>query len=425
MRYTFTKMAVKCGRCSASLNDFEIFRAPRCSNCYSSFHFNCTTITEKSWSSYKKDGRCDNWKCQKCRLEKKNDLPLIKISSGPPVEDAVPDGAHTNSTLNEASFQGTENRMTLVKCDCESCPLSHHIESLLDKIEHFSELVLSLDKKLIEMNCNQIAMKKTIDDIAMHQHTASKHLHTASLSTTGYRDKLVTSLSRDGATTASQNLSHKNKPSAPLVAVAQTKNRVMNSTKRIEASSASQNVDSLDSQDHQVDTDSESLDDFHPQRHQLRNARKQFRKLNEGTAATSASSPALRTVKKPPRRKAVFVTRFDVSVSSSTIFEHCKAQLRDCHESGLLIAKLKTRRSTYNSFYVSIYEQFFSLINDAAFWPAGVFFDEFRGRLFRDRLFEGEDNFPLAVARETGTGVLVPSYSSAPSHASAGASRIG
>lgn len=96
----------------------------------------------------------------------------------------------------------------------------------------------------------------------------------------------------------------------------------------------------------------------------------------------SRKNSQLLSVKRLPRRRAMFLSRLspDTSVNAVTDF------LSPLKLSFLVCRKLKTKFQTYASFHVEVYETDFDLLMDAKIWPEGCLVSEFFGRLRDDQI---------------------------------------
>ena len=104
------------------------------------------------------------------------------------------------------------------------------------------------------------------------------------------------------------------------------------------------------------------------------------RNLNVG----SLSSSNLTVVKPRPRTRALFVSRFGASVSTTDVENVIRQQLQlDL----LKCSRLKTKFPNYASFHVLVQESDFDLINNSDIWPSGCLFAPFYGKLQPEQLY--------------------------------------
>jgi hypothetical protein len=110
----------------------------------------------------------------------------------------------------------------------------------------------------------------------------------------------------------------------------------------------------------------------------------------------------LKVTKKSPKTKAVFVTRLDPLVScdelTTYVMESTNLKVEKC-------AKLKTKHSSYSSFYMSVLEKDFEKVCNPNIWPEGVLFTQFYGRLREEMIFVSENvnaNEGSSIANNTG-----------------------
>ena len=106
-------------------------------------------------------------------------------------------------------------------------------------------------------------------------------------------------------------------------------------------------------------------------------------------------------VVKKPRRRAVFTSRFDPSVTAQQIVTSLKNQL---NIDDIIATKLRTKHNSYASFHVSVKEENFNLINNTVVWPTGCLISPFYGKLHTDQHFDARPNTqvpPVALSRST------------------------
>lgn len=110
------------------------------------------------------------------------------------------------------------------------------------------------------------------------------------------------------------------------------------------------------------------------------------------------------------RTRSLFVTRFDPTVTDSTIEDHLKSNL------GILkrvkATRLSTRHDTYTSFHVEVSEEDFSFVNNPSIWPEGILFKEYLGRLRPDKVYgqqvkpQKNSNHPNTVNSDNGVNTV-------------------
>ena len=94
-----------------------------------------------------------------------------------------------------------------------------------------------------------------------------------------------------------------------------------------------------------------------------------------------------------PRKKSLFVSRFDPSVQAETIktslIEQIKLESLEC-------VRLKTKKQGYASFHISVKEEEFPLLNNSTVWSTGCLILPFYGRLSNELIYSPD--CPLIVA---------------------------
>lgn len=106
------------------------------------------------------------------------------------------------------------------------------------------------------------------------------------------------------------------------------------------------------------------------------------------------NSTTLKVVTKvtKPRTKAIFVTRFDPSVTETDITTYIQKEISIDF---VKVARLKTKYMSYASFHVAVAEKDFDAIHNTMFWPAGILINPFRGPLRSDQLYQEDDSLPI------------------------------
>jgi hypothetical protein len=99
--------------------------------------------------------------------------------------------------------------------------------------------------------------------------------------------------------------------------------------------------------------------------------------LVKGTKVTSR----LKISAQQPKTRALFVTRFDACVTNNEIIDYLK---ENGNLSPLNCVKLKTKFPGYSSFYILVNQNEYDLIANPSFWPEGVLYTQFYGKLKED-----------------------------------------
>ncbi|KAG0410404.1 hypothetical protein HPB47_012475 [Ixodes persulcatus] len=102
--------------------------------------------------------------------------------------------------------------------------------------------------------------------------------------------------------------------------------------------------------------------------------RKQKTKVVEGTRAESR----LGVVPRPPRKRALFVSRLSPSTTASNVCEVLEDVLQG---KSVHCTKLLSKYDSYASFHVCVDTDCFDMINDPNVWPSGCLFRPFFGAL--------------------------------------------
>ncbi|PSN36363.1 hypothetical protein C0J52_22872, partial [Blattella germanica] len=96
------------------------------------------------------------------------------------------------------------------------------------------------------------------------------------------------------------------------------------------------------------------------------------------------TSGNIKVIKKEPRGKAIFVSRFAPEVTVTQISDH----LSEMNLKPMQISKLRTKHDTYSSFHVEVEENNFEKLFNAACWPEGCFVSPFYGRLKAEQIID-------------------------------------
>lgn len=114
----------------------------------------------------------------------------------------------------------------------------------------------------------------------------------------------------------------------------------------------------------------------------------------------SCKASKLRVVAKPPRKKALFVSRLHPDTSCDDLGEIVSSVLES---SDFSCTKLPSRFDTYASFHVSVHEDDFEKIACPELWPAGCLFRPFFGRLRVD-----DERSSAKSIQKPGEGFVAP-----------------
>lgn len=89
-----------------------------------------------------------------------------------------------------------------------------------------------------------------------------------------------------------------------------------------------------------------------------------------------------------PRTKALFVTRFDPSVTEREVADYLQ---HEASISYLKVVKLKTKFDSYSTFYVAVAEKEFPAVFNPMMWPEGILLKEYKGPLKDSRVYQQPD----------------------------------
>lgn len=95
---------------------------------------------------------------------------------------------------------------------------------------------------------------------------------------------------------------------------------------------------------------------------------------------------ALSVVERPPRQRALFVSKLSPDTATADLKKHIESQ----NICPLSCRRLKTKYSSYSSFYVTVDEENMQRLNDPSMWPRGCIFKPFRGILHDNMLHPSE-----------------------------------
>lgn len=97
---------------------------------------------------------------------------------------------------------------------------------------------------------------------------------------------------------------------------------------------------------------------------------------------------ALKTVSKLPNKKAAFVSRIDPSMKICDV----RQLLANKKFKHLKIVQMKTKFSSYSSFFVEVFESELNLLLDSEMWPEGSLITEFYGKLHDSQVLVSESD---------------------------------
>lgn len=419
---------MECGKCKVVVSS-EVGYV-KCQGCRTRYHHGCS-LSSTTWKS-KSQTLKDEWRCEDCRkgkqaaTDEKVDEDEKSKDSGEPVLslNIVKSGLvsffgstefNITSSLssveqNLKSHVATESKKTtdLVIALCSKIDELFHVikniqtsqtnliqvnHNIREELKLAQEKICTLEVKM--QNANGVASphdkrdKITNSYSTVTAHASSLHPVTTTVSTS--RTNVLTSIGRPNVSSSQTSTIAATSTNAAVVS------RTGNST--ISRTTNGSAIESLPSaitgvrDDPAAATGEEDSWNLVQRRSRTSN-RKTGTKAGPkiGTKQTDQNCPKVAMVRprEPgPKKRALFVSRFDPNVTSNEIKQMINASVPLIH---LQVSKIQTRRQElYSSFHVEVLLSDIEKIDDVSIWPDGCLIKPYYGRLLPEIVI---DNSP-------------------------------
>lgn len=399
-----------CAKCTLPLSSTDGYA--KCMGCVKRYHFGtqCSGLSASTWER-KSQTLKNEWRCESCRQKRKmeadsgksgnSDLESFGESSDlKSVQESISSLSATLESKNSDLLSKFENNIQHI-VQQEFKVLSKNMEELLKglvyKIDDLAKSLVNMELKQNKLAEDNSLLKNKLQDALTKIDTLELKMVKSNISPLDTNNSVnatlastVTQRSYSGVVNQTKSLG-----TASTLATSSVHTPVpLTSSTQSHGSSLSLGIRTTSSSDRMNnalpnsgrgehtgnDVDSDGFRTFHNRRPRTQRVSGPPPKIGTKSSG-SAALPMVRRKEPTKRTSALFISRFDPSVSVDDI----KGLLTSLSLSHLVVSKLKTKYSeSYSSFHVEVLEADFVKIDNVTVWPDGCLMKPYRGRLKSD-----------------------------------------
>ena len=278
---------------------------------------------------------------------------------------------------------------TAFHLDCAEIMPDDRIDSILDILKSLQSEISAMREEISSLKLENTEMKTDISNYIL-------------------QNKLPNSV-LDSTLSSSAPLSGNSSPNNPMTSAKSQKEVTKitpNTTKKIFAKVTRGNPPKPSSNITSANPTESSEDEFQIVSHRRR-------RRNKPLIECKGTNDFLQSAKKPPRSKAIFVTRLAPGTSQNLIENHLKSNIKI---PTAICSKLKTKHDTYSSFHISVEESDIDKIMDPNSWPEGALLTTYFGKLNEEQKYVPLFQNPTASSKELHTDISTTSAASCESN---------
>lgn len=372
----------KCGKCDKPFYGRQK-RLPCKGPCTALFHLDCVSIKDDDFDLLMVNGQ-SSYLCDLCsRLPRNDGTPIAPCSNARLNVKGLSGRSLMISSADEEDV--LSNDVVMTKCWCKNLvpKLFSLISNLETKIDVMAGELVSANDKIEELISRNLLLSDKVATLADEVSSSNSSPALSSPTYSGVAKKNV-----------EKNKSNKKKSLDPLSSKSKSLPIPPESDKSIgiphfsegdnEINASEKNISLVEEvKSHAVVRQDEWR--FVDSGRGARNKGLPKQPKNKRKAVVGSRTEQMHFVK--PRKRALFVTRFEQSASAKDVSALIKGALFDVDVS---CTKLVTKRDGYSSFHILINEEDYNRINSPEVWPKGILVLPFYGKLSVKQIFQDD-----------------------------------